>query len=40
MMLTPSRVECSCQHGVKNDHITAGSVGESCSELGTPIAIP
>ena len=39
-MLTLSSLECSCQYGVKNDHITAGWVGECCSELGTPITIP
>ena len=39
-MLTLSSLECSCQHGVKDGHITAGWVGECCSELGTPIVIP
>ena len=39
-MLTPSSLECYCQRGMKNGHITAGWVGECCSELGTPIAIP
>ena len=37
-MLTLS--ENSCQHGVKNGYITAGWVGECCSELGSPITIP
>ena len=39
-MLTLSSFDSSCQHGVKNSHITTGWVGEYCSELGTPITIP
>ena len=39
-MLILSSLEWSCQHGVKKDHITAGWVGECCSELGTPSTIP
>ena len=39
-MLTLSSLECSCQYGVKNGYITARWVGECCSELDTPIAIP
>ena len=27
-MLIPSSLECSCRHGVKNAHISAGRVGE------------
>ena len=38
-MLILSSLECSCQHGVKNGHITAGWVGECYSELGTPSTI-
>ena len=39
-MLILSSFDCSCQYGVKNGYITAGWVGESCTELDTPIAIP
>ena len=39
-MLTLSSLGCSCQHGVKNGHITTGWASECCSELGTPITIP
>ena len=38
-MLILSSLECSYQHGVKSGHITAGWVGECCSELGTPSTI-
>ena len=39
-MLTLSSLEFSCQYGVKNSSITAGWVGECCSELDTPVASP
>ena len=39
-MPTLSSLECSCPYRVKDGHITAGWVGECCSELDTPIAIP
>ena len=39
-MLILFSLKFNCQHGVKNGHITAGWVGECCSELGTPSAIP
>ena len=39
-MLTLSSLDCSSQHGMKNGHITAGWVGEYCSELGASITVP
>ena len=33
-------LEFSCPYGVKIGHITAGWVGECCSELDTPADIP
>ena len=39
-MLTLSILECSCPYGVENGNIKVGWVGECCSELDTPVAIP